>query len=180
MTKTTPSAISDANAWIFDKSPIPDPHGKGERAVRFIRVLRHPKSGLSGKLFQLDEWQERIIRKVYGDTKPNGTRKIKTVFALIPRGNRKTTLGAALELVHLGPERIPHSQVISAAVDRDQARIALEEMVGVINAHPRTAEAFQIQDTKNRITSQKARRVLSSNVGRCGYCPRQDACVCSG
>jgi phage terminase large subunit-like protein len=155
-TKTTTLGTSSYPQWLFDDSKIPDPHGRGERAVRFIKALRHPKSMLPGRQFQLDRWQERLVRKVYGDTKPDGTRKIKTVFALIPRGNRKTTLGAALELIHLGPERIPRSQVISAAVDRDQARIALEEMVGVINAHPRTAEAFQIQDTKSRITHKKS------------------------
>ncbi|WP_037075697.1 terminase large subunit [Rhizobium mesoamericanum] len=153
---TTPLAISSHPEWIFDDSPIPDPHGKGERAVAFLKALRHPKSTLPGRQFQLDRWQERIIRKVYGDTKPDGTRRIKTVFALIPRGNRKTTLGAALCMLALGPERIPGSQVVSSAVDRDQARIALEEMKGVIGAHPRLEEAFQVQDTKNRIVHRKS------------------------
>ncbi|WP_246737854.1 MULTISPECIES: terminase large subunit [Rhizobium] len=158
MATTTPtgSGISSYPAWVFDNSPIPDPHGKGQRAVDFLRALRHPKSSLPGRQFQLDRWQDRIIRKVYGDTKPDGTRRIKTVFALIPRGNRKTTLGAALAMLHLGPERIPGSQVVSAAVDRDQARIALEEMKGVIGAHPRLEEAFQVQDTKNRINHRKS------------------------
>lgn len=156
MTTTTPSIVSSYPAWVFDNSPIPDPHGKGERAVKFLKALRHPKSTAPKRAFQLDPWQERIIRKVYGDTKPDGTRRIKTVFALIPRGNRKTTLGAAMAMLHLGPERIPGSQVVSAAVDRDQARIALEEMKGVVGAHPRLAEAFQVQDTKNRISHKKS------------------------
>ncbi len=30
--------------WIFDGSPIADPLGHGERAVRFLRLLRHPKT----------------------------------------------------------------------------------------------------------------------------------------
>lgn len=153
---TTPLAASSHPAWVFDDSPIPDPHGKGERAVQFLKALRHPKSVLPGRSFQLDRWQERIIRKVYGDTNPDGSRRVKTVFALIPRGNRKTTLGAALCLLALGPERIPSSQVVSAAVDRDQARIALEEMKAIIGAHPRFDAAFQVQDTKNRITHRKS------------------------
>ncbi|RUU92810.1 terminase large subunit [Mesorhizobium sp. M7A.F.Ca.MR.176.00.0.0] len=156
METTTPTTSETSNAWLFDDSSIPDPHGKGEAAVRFVRALRHPKSNLQNHAFQLDRWQERIIRRVYGDTKPDGTRRIKTVFALIPRGNRKTTLGSALCLVGLGPERIPRSQVVSAAVDRDQSRIALEEMTGIIRAHPRLEEAFQIQDTKNRITHRRS------------------------
>lgn len=157
MTKTTPLTGSSFPAWVFDNTPIPDPHGKGERAVRFIRALKHPKSTLPGRQFQLDRWQERIVRRIYGDTHPDGTRKIKTVFALIPRGNRKTTLGAALAMLHLAShEKVPRGQVMSAAVDRDQARIALEEMVGVIRAYPRVDAAMQIQDTKSRITHIKS------------------------
>ncbi len=158
MTMTTPSATSSFPSWVFDDSPIPDPHGKGEAAVRFLRALKHPKSKAPGRAFQLDRWQERIIRKVYGDTKPDGTRRIKTVFALIPRGNRKTSLGAAMAMLHLGPERIPRSQVMSAAVDRDQARIAFEEMTGIVEAHPRLEEAFQIHtaNDKSRITHKKS------------------------
>ncbi len=171
VTTTTPtSATSKHLEWIFDDSPIPDPHGKGERAVKFLKALKHPKSVLPGRSFQLDRWQERIIRRIYGDTKPDGTRKIKTVFALIPRGNRKTTLGAAMCMLHLGVERLPGSQVASAAVDRDQARIAFEEMTGVIEAHPRLAEAFQIQtaNDKSRITHKKSNafyRAMSADGG---------------
>lgn len=171
VTTTTPiSATSKHLEWIFDDSPIPDPHGKGERAVKFLKALKHPKSSLKDRAFQLDRWQERIIRRIYGDTKPDGTRKIKTVFALIPRGNRKTTLGAAMCMLHLGVERLPGSQVASAAVDRDQARIAFEEMTGVIEAHPRLAEAFQIQtaNDKSRITHKKSNafyRAMSADGG---------------
>lgn len=171
VTTTTPTSATYKHLkWIFDDSPIPDPHGKGERAVKFLKALKHPKSVLPGRSFQLDRWQERIIRRIYGDTKPDGTRKIKTVFALIPRGNRKTTLGAAMCMLHLGVERLPGSQVASAAVDRDQARIAFEEMTGVIEAHPRLAEAFQIQtaNDKSRITHKKSNafyRAMSADGG---------------
>ena len=30
--------------WIYDNSPILDPLGHGERAVRFLRALRHPNA----------------------------------------------------------------------------------------------------------------------------------------
>jgi phage terminase large subunit-like protein len=161
---TTPTISATSNDWIFDNSNIPDPHGKGERAVKFIKALKHPKSTAKGRAFQLDYWQERIIRRVYGDTLPDGTRRIKTVFALIPRGNRKTTLGAAIEMLHLvGPERIPRSQCISAAVDRDQARIALEEMTGIIGAHPGLP-----RQCKFRIRSHELRTVRAvANTGQC-------------
>lgn len=61
-------------------------------------------------------------------------------------------------MLHLGVERLPGSQVASAAVDRDQARIAFEEMTGIIGAHPRLEEAFQIHtaNDKSRITHKKS------------------------
>lgn len=70
-------------AWIFDDSEIPDPHGKGEAAVKFIRALRHPKSNLPGNAFALDRWQERIVRRIYGDTHDDGTRRIQELFLMV-------------------------------------------------------------------------------------------------
>jgi phage terminase large subunit-like protein len=143
--------------WIFNDTPLPDPHGYGERAVKFIKALRHPKSDLPKKAFALDPWMERIIRRVYGDTLPNKQRRTKTVFMLIGRGNRKTTLAAAIELLHtIGPERVPRGLAVSIANDRDQARLTLDEMTGIISAHPRLVEATRVQSTNNRITHEKS------------------------
>src|SRR5690606_33625848 len=86
--------------WIYDGSEIADPLGHGERAVEFLRRLRHPKSTLPGRAFQLDAWQERIVRRIYGPRHADGRRIINTVVLLIPRGNRKTSLAAALSLLH--------------------------------------------------------------------------------
>jgi phage terminase large subunit-like protein len=154
-TKAVPSIPKTTNslAWIYDNGPLPDPHGHGERAVKFINALRHPKSNLPKKQFQLDPWQERIVRRIYGDTRPNKQRRIKTVMLLIGRGNRKTTLAAAIELLHtVGPERVPQGLAVSIANDRDQARLTLDEMSGMIAAHPRLVEATRVQSTLNRIT----------------------------
>ena len=79
--------------WLFDDSPLPDPHGYGQRAVDFLRWMNHPKSQ-SGK-FELDPWQERIVRKVYGTTRPDGRRQYKKVFLMVGRGSRKTALAAS-------------------------------------------------------------------------------------
>src|SRR5690606_41834848 len=65
----------------------------------------NPKSTLPKNAFQLDEWQERIVRRIYGPRHPDGSRVVKTVVLLLPRGNRKTSLAAALALLHtIGPE----------------------------------------------------------------------------
>ncbi|SHH03611.1 Phage terminase-like protein, large subunit, contains N-terminal HTH domain [Kaistia soli DSM 19436] len=142
--------------WIYDGSEIPDPFGYGERAVRFLKALRHPKNLKRGHPFVLDAWQERIVRRIYGPRHEDGTRIVKTVVLLLPRGNRKTSLSAALALLHtVGPERVPGGEVISAASDRKQARLAYAEALGIVRATAPVASVVSLQDYRNRLTSRK-------------------------
>ena len=147
--------------WIYDGSEIEDPFGRGERAVQFLRSLRHPKSILPKRAFQLDEWQERIIRRIYGPRHADGSRIVKTVVLLLPRGNRKTSLSAALALLHtIGPERSPSGECIFAAADRQQAGIAFKEAVGIVRRDKRIVAATRIYDAHN-----SAKRIVYPNEG---------------
>ena len=143
-------------AWLFDNSEIPDPLGYGERAVNFARSIRHPKSTAPGGAFQLDRWMERLIRKLYGARHPDGTMIYKTLFAMIPRGNRKTTLGALLALLHsIGPERRAGSQVVLAAADQKQAKIALKEATDIVRNDRRLTPLVRISDYQNRFADRR-------------------------
>ena len=144
-------------AWIYSSDPLPDPHGHGERAIDFVRRLKHPKSAAPGHAFQLAPFQERMIRAVYGNTDAAGQRRIKTVLALLPRGARKTSLGAALALLHtIGPERVPGGYAVSVACDREQARIAFDEAVGIINMAKPLVAATWTRDSRNLIEHPKS------------------------
>lgn len=166
MTATTPLISDTFPHWIYDGSEIPDPQGFGERAVKFLRMLRHPKSG---KAFQLDPWQERIVRRIYGPRHEDGSRIVKTAVILVPRGNRKTSLAAALEALHtIGPEAVSGGEVITAASDRKQARIAYDELRGLMTAHPKIAPHIRTLDYRNRITYPKKRsfcEAISADAG---------------
>ncbi len=136
--------------WIYDGSEIEDTFGDGERAVEFLRRLRHPKSRQPHHAFQLDPWQERIVRRIYGPRHPDGSRVVKTVVLLLPRGNRKTSLAAALALLHtIGPERASQGEAILAAADRRQAGTAFKEAVGIIREDKRLIAATKIYDAHN-------------------------------
>ena len=137
-------------AWIFDGSPIDDPFGYGERAVKFLRLLKHPNSTAPKFAFQLHDWQERIVRRIYGPRHPDGRRIVETVFWMIPRGNRKTSLAAALALLHtIGPERVPAGQVIFAASDREQAGLGFKEAANIVRMDKRLVAATRIYDAHN-------------------------------
>jgi phage terminase large subunit-like protein len=136
--------------WIYDRSAIPDPFGHGERAVRFLRALRHPKSHMPKRAFQLDPWQERIVRRIYGPRHADGRRIVNTVALMLPRGNRKTSIAAALALLHtIGPERIPGGEAIFAAADRKQAGIGFREAAGIIREDKRLVAATKLHDAHN-------------------------------
>lgn len=160
-------------AWVFDESPIDDPFGYGDRAVRFLRLLKHPASTAAGKSFQLTKWQERIVRRIYGPRNPDGTMIVKKVLLFLPRGNRKTSLAAALALLHtFGPEAQPNGQVIFAAKDSDQAKIGFEEAIGIIGEDKRLQAATRIYGAKTgkRMIDCAMKRthleVLSSDGGK--------------
>lgn len=144
-------------SWIFDDTPIADPLGYGQRAVNFLRILKHPKSRLPGKAFDLPDWQERIVRRIYGPCHEDGRRIVRTVVILLPRGNRKTSLGSALGLLHtIGPESIPGGECLFAASDRKQARIGFEEAMGIVQSFPDDmVRKLRLVDSKNRIQNLK-------------------------
>jgi phage terminase large subunit-like protein len=149
MTMKTPSTYPD---WLFDDSEIADPLGHGERAVRFLRALKHPKSTAPKRAFQLDPWQERIVRRIYGPRNADGTRIVKTVVLLLPRGNRKTSFAAALNLLHtIGPERRPRGEAVFAASDRAQAGLGFAEAASIIREDPRLVSATRIYDAHNSV-----------------------------
>lgn len=113
---------------------IPDPMGFGQRAVDYIRSLKHPLSTLPNNAYPLDPWAEKIIRQIYGPRHPNGTRIVKQVIILVARGNRKTTLTGAITMLHSkGPERRQGAQLVSVASDKKQAKLVFNEVAGMID-----------------------------------------------
>lgn len=143
--------------WIFDDSPIDDPLGHGERAVRFLRMLKHPKSRLPDNAFQLDPPFERIVRRIYGPVDEHGARLVRTVFLQIGKGSRKTSLAAGLSILHTyGPERVPRGANYVVAADKGMARVAFEEALGIIQTVPQLSGAARPVDSDNRLFHPKS------------------------
>jgi phage terminase large subunit-like protein len=142
-------------AWTSDDSPISDPHGRGQRAVEFLKALRHPKSP-SGA-FDLPPFWERIVRRIYGPSTEEGRRQVKVVFIMIPRGARKTTIGAGLALLHtFGHEKVPGGQIIAAAAAQDQATIAADEARTIVQATPWLAKFAKVTESESLIEHRKS------------------------
>lgn len=54
-------------------------------AVAFIESLCHTKGTWAGKPFELIDWQEQIIRDLFGTIKENGYRQFNTAYIEIPK-----------------------------------------------------------------------------------------------
>ena len=76
-------------AWIYDGSEIADPFGYGERAMVFLKLLKHPKSRAPDRALIIDPWQDRIVRRIYGPCGENGRRITRVVYLQVGRGNRR-------------------------------------------------------------------------------------------
>ncbi|MBK3745819.1 terminase large subunit [Paraburkholderia aspalathi] len=136
--------------WIYDGSPIADPLGYGQDAVDFLKALKHPASTAPNNRFELHDWQERLVRAIYGPRRADGSRIVRNVFLMLPRGNRKTSLAAALALLHtIGPEARPAGQAIFAASDREQASIGFKEAANIVRQDKRLVAATRIYDAHN-------------------------------
>lgn len=141
---------------VYLPDPGPDPHGKGERAVQFIRRLKHHDGALTGKPFRLADWQERIIRRIYGDTDAAGRRRIQTVAIWIPRKNGKTNIAAAIGLMHtVGPAAVSGGQVIVAAADRGQASLAYKAAAGYIRMDGTLQQRIRVAPSLKEMTNAK-------------------------
>ncbi len=101
---------------------------KAEHAVQWIeRYCTHVKGALGGEPFILEEWQkDGIIRPLFGTMREDGLRQYRQAYIELPRKNGKSNLCAAIALYMLFADGEPGAEIISAAGDRNQARIVFE------------------------------------------------------
>ena len=65
--KYIPTGFMSADS-VYDKT-------SADFAVAFIEALCHTKGSWAGKPFDLIDWQEQIVRDLFGIIKPNGYRQ---------------------------------------------------------------------------------------------------------
>ena len=86
-------------------------------AVAFIESLCHTKGTWAGKPFELIDWQEQIIRDLFGTLKPNGYRQFNTAYIEIPKKQGKSELAAAVALLLTCGDGEEQAEVYGCAAD---------------------------------------------------------------
>src|SRR5262245_16910875 len=114
---------------------IPPELKGGDRAIYFFeRYLTHVKGELAGTPLTLAKWQKRGILQPLFSVRKDGLRKHRTCYVEIPRKNSKSTLGSGIALYTLFADHEPGAEIVSAASDRDQARIVFDIARSMVEA----------------------------------------------
>ncbi len=107
----------------------------GDRVVYFFeRYLTHVKGELAGTPLALARWQKRDILQPLFSVRKDGLRKYRTCYVEIPRKNSKSTIGSGIALYMLLADGEPGAEIVSAASDRDQARIVFDIARSMVEA----------------------------------------------
>lgn len=120
-------------------------------AVAFIESLCHTKGTWAGKWFELMDWQEQIIRDLFGILKPNGYRQFNTAYIEIPKKNGKSELAAAIALLLTCGDGEQRAEVYGAAADRQQASIVFDVAADMVRMCPALNKRVKILASQKRL-----------------------------
>ena len=120
-------------------------------AVTFIESLCHTKGTWAGKKFELIDWQEQIIRDLFGILKPNGYRQFNTAYIEIPKKNGKSELAAAIALLLTCGDGEQRAEVYGAAADRQQASIVFDVAADMVRMCPALNKRVKILASQKRL-----------------------------
>lgn len=137
-------------------------------AVMFIESLCHTKGTWARKLFELIDWQEQIIRDIFGVLKPNGYRQFNTAYIEIPKKQGKSELAAAVALLLTCGDGEERAEVYGCAADRQQASIVFNVAADMVRMCPALSKRVKILDSQKRLIYQPTGsiyQVLSADVG---------------
>lgn len=113
---------------LFSTYDAPKPKGAtfdkkaADQAVKWIEGLRHFKGRWAGEPFYLLDWQQRLVREIFG-WKLNGARLYRNAYVEAPRKSGKTSLAAAIALYLAYGDGEAAPEVFFAAYDKDQAKL---------------------------------------------------------
>lgn len=120
-------------------------------AVSFIECLCHTKGTWAGKPFELIDWQEQIIRDLFGILKPNGYRQFNTAYVEIPKKQGKSELAAAVALLLCCADGEERAEVYGCAADRQQAAIVFDVAADMVRMNPALKKRCKILASQKRL-----------------------------
>ena len=124
---------------------------KANFAVNFLECLKHTKGIWAGQKFKLLDWQERVVRDIFGTIKPNGYRQFNYAYVEVPKKNGKSELAAGISLLLTCGDGEERAEVYGCASDRQQASIVFDVAADMVRMCPALAKRVKILAATKRI-----------------------------
>jgi phage terminase large subunit-like protein len=102
----------------------------------FPRFLRFADGRLAGEPFVLQPWESFIVGSLFGWLGPDGTRRFRTGYLEIGKGNGKTPLLAGIGLYLLVADQEPSAEIYVAAYSAEQARVLFRDAERMVESSP--------------------------------------------
>lgn len=106
---------------------------KADRAINFIKSLKHTKGKWKGVPFTMMDWQDKAISDIFGTMRDTGYRQYNTAYLEISKKQGKSELGAAVALQGLCADDEWSAEVYGCAADRQQASIIFDVAVDMVD-----------------------------------------------
>ena len=119
--------------------------------VTFIESLKHTKGEFHNQPFELIDWQEQIIRDIFGTLKANGCRQFTTAYIEVPKKCGKSELAAAVALYMLCADGEQRAEVYGCAADRDQASLVFDVACDMVELCPSLEKRCDIRKSRKSI-----------------------------
>ena len=135
--------------------------------VAFIEQLRHTKGEFYDQPFELIDWQEQIIRDIFGVLKPDGNRQFTTAYIEVPKKNGKSEIAAAVALYMLCADGEQRAEVYGCAADREQASLVFDVACDMVRLCPALAKRCDIRPSRKSISftpTNSTYKALSADV----------------
>jgi len=129
---------------------------EADKAVRIFNRLRLPDvPGKPTLETAAGQWFRDIVQALHGSYDPaTNVRNIRELFCLAPKKSSKTSYGAALMLVSLLLNRRPRAEFILVAPTLQVAALAMDQVVGMIEADEYLSKRLHVQAHLKKVTDR--------------------------
>ena len=147
---------------LFDQ-----PADKALAIFKRLRVPDMPGQPMFGDVSR--PWVFALVRAIFGSLDPETQRRaISEFFVMIPKGNAKTTLAAAIMLTAIIVNVRPNAEALIVAPTINVANRGFSQAVGMIRADEDLSKLFHVQEHLRRIRNERTGAVLEVKAADTG------------